>query len=54
MVEIFHFFNSQDFDERIKTNGFSIELCSTGVKFSFEISNNELKPVVVEKNLFEE
>ena len=39
----------QDFVAKINVNGFSIESASTGVKVSYEILIDELKPGVAEK-----
>ena len=38
----------QDFDVRIKINGFSIEDSFTGVRFSFETFLEEIMPIVRE------
>ena len=44
----------QDFDAKINVKGLSIKFFFTGLMLSIEILIDELKPVVAEKNHFEE
>ena len=42
-----------DFDAKIKTKNFSIELVSASVKLTIESMMDEIKPVVTEKDMTE-
>ena len=46
-------FDYQNFDARIKINGFLVEFSSTEVRLSFEIAIDEIKLGVAEKTHFE-
>ena len=49
----FSFPDYRDYDGSIKNITFSIQFSSSNVKFSFEISLEEVKPLIIEKNEFE-